>query len=309
MIRHILEIFPHGGFPSAAYFRLQAANTYLADFHPSSFALIDLTAYHSLYLDKRHLKDEISECFPNSHAFLYREIVFLFLHGMSDFDGLSALAEEFRLKVILSEELSDLFELPALYQTAREALDLMMDDRFHGGNVCTVAQLRTALLQGSGEATGSDLSGGAAARCLRPEKGYAVLQNALLLPHMQPFAEENLRCTFHPPQHRALPHPKNAEGFFHSAGRAASVRRSSLERIHDFISAERSGLLLHSPNMKLGAEHVEKGFFRAPKRNVLGSRLKELQRTEKHFLRRTHPPEKMAKTLFAPAGANSARLF
>lgn len=135
-----------GGFPSAAYFRLQAANTYLADFHPSSFALIDLTAYHSLYLDKRHLKDEISECFPNSHAFLYREIVFLFLHGMSDFDGLSALAEEFRLKVILSEGLSDLFELPALYQTAREALDLMMDDRFHGGNVCTVAQLRTALL-------------------------------------------------------------------------------------------------------------------------------------------------------------------
>ena len=142
ILMHLLD----GGFPSAAYFRLQAANTYLADFHPSSFALIDLTAYHSLYLGKRHLKDEISECFPNSHAFLYRGIVFLFLHGMADFDGLSALAEEFQLKVILSEGLSDLYELPALYQTAREALDLMIDERFHGSNVCTVAQLRTALL-------------------------------------------------------------------------------------------------------------------------------------------------------------------
>ena len=48
--------------------------------------------------------------------------------------------------MILSEGLSDLFELPALYQTAREALDLMIDERFHGSNVCTVAQLRTALL-------------------------------------------------------------------------------------------------------------------------------------------------------------------
>ena len=142
LLVHLLD----GGFPSAAYFRLQAANTYLADFHPSSFALIDLTAYHSLYLGKRHLKDEISECFPHSHAFLYRGIVFLFLHGMADFDGLSALAEEFQLKVILSEGLSDLFELPALYQTAHEALDLMIDERFHGSNVCTVAQLRTALL-------------------------------------------------------------------------------------------------------------------------------------------------------------------
>ena len=38
------------------------------------------------------------------------------------------------------------FELPALYRTAHEALELMMDHRFHSGSVCTVAQLRTPLL-------------------------------------------------------------------------------------------------------------------------------------------------------------------
>ena len=42
--------------------------------------------------------------------------------------------------------LGDLFSLPALYRTAHEALELMRDERFHSGNICTVAQLRTPLL-------------------------------------------------------------------------------------------------------------------------------------------------------------------
>ena len=35
---------------------------------------------------------------------------------------------------------------PKLYRTAREALELMTDERFHGELVCSVAQLRTPLL-------------------------------------------------------------------------------------------------------------------------------------------------------------------
>ena len=48
--------------------------------------------------------------------------------------------------MVMSDGLCDLFELPALYRTAHEALELMMDYRFHGGSVCMVAQLRTPLL-------------------------------------------------------------------------------------------------------------------------------------------------------------------
>ena len=142
ILMHLLD----GGFSSAPYFRLQASGTYLADFHPSSFALIDLTAYHNEYLGKRHLKDELGARFPQSHSFLYRGDVFLFLHGKPDFNGFTALAKEFQLKVVMSDGINDLFELPALYRTAHEALELMMDHRFHSGNVCTVAQLRTPLL-------------------------------------------------------------------------------------------------------------------------------------------------------------------
>ena len=135
-----------GGFSSAPYFRLQASGTYLADFHPTGFALIELTTYHNEYLGKRHLKDELGVIFPQSHSFLYRGDVFLFLHGNADFNSFSALAEEFQLKVVMSDGINDLFNLPALYRTAHEALELMTDRRFHSGNVCTVAQLRTPLL-------------------------------------------------------------------------------------------------------------------------------------------------------------------
>lgn len=142
VLMHLLD----GGFSSALYFQLQAAGTYLADFHPTGFALIDLTAYRNEYIGKRHLKDELDARFPKSHSFLYRGDVFLFLHGKEDFKDFSELAKEFGLKVVLSDDLDDLFKLPPLYRTAHEALELMTDSRFHSGNVCTVSQLRTPLL-------------------------------------------------------------------------------------------------------------------------------------------------------------------
>ena len=142
ILRHLLD----GGFPSAPYFQLQSAGTYLADFHPFAFALVDLTAYHSQYLGQRYLKEEMDATFPDSHAFVYKGAVFLFLSRQADIDRFSALAEEFQLNVAVSERIDDLFALPALYRTASEALALMTDERFHGGRVYTVAQLRTPLL-------------------------------------------------------------------------------------------------------------------------------------------------------------------
>ena len=120
ILRHLLD----GGFPSAPYFRLQISGTYLVDFHPLAFALIDLTVYHSGYLGQRHLKEEVTAIFLDSHSFLYKGNVMLFLHRREDMERFSALAEEFQLKVIVSEKIDDLFALPALYRTACEALAL-----------------------------------------------------------------------------------------------------------------------------------------------------------------------------------------
>ena len=142
ILMHLLD----GGFSSAAHFQLQASGTYLADFHPRAFALIDLETYHSAYMGKRHLKEELEAQIPDSHPFLYKGDVFLFLHREGDGDIFSELAEEFQLKILISAPIDDLFTLPQLYRTAREALELMKDERFHGEAVCTAQQLRTPLL-------------------------------------------------------------------------------------------------------------------------------------------------------------------
>ena len=142
ILMHLLD----GGFPSAAYFRLQASSTYLADFHPAAFALIDLAAYHALYLGKSQLKDELTYRFYASHPFLYQGDVILFLHEGYDPAGFDALVEEFHLKVVISGPITDLYGLPALYRTAREALDLVSDAGFCDGSVYHVEQLRTLLM-------------------------------------------------------------------------------------------------------------------------------------------------------------------
>ena len=142
ILMHLLD----GGFSSAAHFQLQASGTYLADFHPRAFALIDLETYHSAYMGKRHLKEELEAQIPDSHPFLYKGDVFLFLHREGDGDIFSELAEEFQLKILISAPIDDLFTLPQLYRTAREALELMKDARFHGEAVCSAQQLRTPLL-------------------------------------------------------------------------------------------------------------------------------------------------------------------
>ena len=154
ILMHLLE----GGFPSASYFRLQTVGTYLADFHPSAFALLDLTAYHSQYLGTRHLKEEIGERFPDSHSFLYKGDVFLFLYQDRDAAIFTELAGEFGLKVIVSEAIRDLYDLPVLYRAARDALDMIIASNYHGENVCSVSQLRTPLLLKNLESRGDLIS-------------------------------------------------------------------------------------------------------------------------------------------------------
>ena len=142
ILMHLLD----GGFSSAVHFQLQTSGTYLADFHPRAFALIDLETYHSAYMGKRHLKEELEAQIADSHPFLYEGDVFLFLRREGDGDIFSELAEEFQLKILISAPIDDLFTLPQLYRTAREALELMKDARFHGEAVCSAQQLRTPLL-------------------------------------------------------------------------------------------------------------------------------------------------------------------
>lgn len=139
---HLLD----GGFPAGSYFKLQTASTYLADFHPVAFALIDLSAYRTLYLGKNQLKDELTYRFYASHPFLYKGDAILFLHAGYERSAFDELVDEFHLKVVITEGVGDLYDLPALYRTTREALDIITDEGFHSGSVFTVADLAVPVL-------------------------------------------------------------------------------------------------------------------------------------------------------------------
>ena len=145
-VEDILVCLLNGGFSSQARFWLQASGTYLADFHPHAFALVDLTAYHAAHIGKRNLKDELRMRFGDAHPFLYKGDILFFLNSAGEEEALPSLAEQFQLNVFVSDPLDNLYDLPGLYCTAREALELMADERYHGSHVCHLSQLRCAVL-------------------------------------------------------------------------------------------------------------------------------------------------------------------
>ena len=117
----------------------------------------------------------------------------------------------------VGERSDDLFALPALYRTAREALSLMTDERFHGGRVYTVAQLRAPLLlknlEGQEDLIAQEVRTLAAHD---REKGTQYCETLYYYLICCRSLQKDLRSAFYPSKHRALPHPKNAGGILPS---------------------------------------------------------------------------------------------
>lgn len=115
ILMHLLD----GGFSSAAHFQLQASGIYLADFHPRAFALIDLETYHSAYMGKRHLKEELEAQIADSPPFYMRAMFFSSCAGRGMATSFPSLRRNFSLK-FLSLRRSTTFS-PSRSSTARRA--------------------------------------------------------------------------------------------------------------------------------------------------------------------------------------------
>lgn len=139
---HLLD----GGFQSQSYFKLQISSTYLADFHPFAFALIDPVAYHSQYNGKNLLKGELTYRFYESHPFLHKGKVFMFLQKGYDRKAFEDLAEEFHLKVVISNPIDELYDIPEMYNLVLEALNIVAGESIEQGNVFSVSQLAVPIM-------------------------------------------------------------------------------------------------------------------------------------------------------------------
>lgn len=122
VLLHLLE----GRFASEALFRAQAAAVGLSGFHPRRFALINLELYHSADLSENALRSALTGSFPDSRPMLYNGDVMLFLGGNPDLAELNRLAEQFRLRAVVSAPLENLFALPRSYAEAREILEYLL---------------------------------------------------------------------------------------------------------------------------------------------------------------------------------------
>lgn len=106
----ILTELLDGRFASEETFRLQAAGTFLANFSPTRFALIDLadtTANHN----NAHLLADLRQSYRASHPLIRNGCILLFLHEEQDISLLSGHLKAYRLRGVVSEPLAGLFAI------------------------------------------------------------------------------------------------------------------------------------------------------------------------------------------------------
>lgn len=119
-----------GEFTDEEHFKISAAATYLSNFHPERFALIDLrdcTPAAAAFLQTQ-LKNE----FHASHPFIYKGKTVMFLHGDHSMPRLAELAGQNGTPAAVSEKLNGIFSAERLYPAVTATLDYL-NEKGKGG--------------------------------------------------------------------------------------------------------------------------------------------------------------------------------
>lgn len=126
----ILAALFDGEFTDEEHFKISAAATYLSNFHPERFALIDLrdcTPAAAAFLQTQ-LKNE----FHASHPFIYKGKTVMFLHGDHSMPRLAELAGQNGTPAAVSEKLNGIFSAERLYPAVTATLNYL-NEKGKGG--------------------------------------------------------------------------------------------------------------------------------------------------------------------------------
>lgn len=141
-----------GEFTDEEHFKISASSTYLSNFHPERFALIDLrrcTPAAAAFLQTQ-LKNE----FHASHPFIYKGKTVMFLHGDHSMPRLAELAGQNGTTAAVSEKLDGIFSAARLYPAAAATLDYLNENGKGGalaftGDYTLLLTLRAAAEKGT----------------------------------------------------------------------------------------------------------------------------------------------------------------
>lgn len=121
----ILAALFDGEFTDEEHFNISASSTYLSNFHPERFALIDLR--HCTPAAAAFLQTQLKNEFHASHPFIYKGKTVMFLHGDHNMPRLAELAGQNGTTAAVSEKLNGIFSAARLYPAVTATLDYLKE--------------------------------------------------------------------------------------------------------------------------------------------------------------------------------------
>lgn len=148
----ILAALFDGKFSDEEHFKISAQATYLSNFNPERFALIDLK--HCTPAAAAFLQTQLQSEFHASHPFTYKGKTVMFLHEDHSTERLYEIAKRNGIEAVISSRLNGIFSAAALYSSVTATLDYLNERTISGTAVfaddyALLLLLRSALKNGA----------------------------------------------------------------------------------------------------------------------------------------------------------------
>lgn len=113
----ILEDLLEDKYQSKELFALHISGTYLAHFSPKHLVTIDFLDHIGLENIYPKLQAILTEHYHGSHPFFYKNRMLMFLHEDHDFRLFNEISKKFKLCIVISDVLENLYAIKYHYQT------------------------------------------------------------------------------------------------------------------------------------------------------------------------------------------------
>lgn len=121
----ILENLLEDKYTSEGLFYTQAAGTYLAHYAPKHLALIDFYEYPDIENVFHRLQTILTDYYHASHPFFHRNKIVMFLHEDHDFRFFHDVSKEFKVNIVISDKLKNLYDIKNHYGIMTEIADYL----------------------------------------------------------------------------------------------------------------------------------------------------------------------------------------
>lgn len=113
----------NGKFSDEEIFNLEISGTFLSHFHPTRYALIDFSYDSQDIARGEYLREKLARDFHASQPLFYNGKIIIFLHEDHDMNFLRQLADEYKLRAVVSGSLDTLYSMKKSFKAVSDTLD------------------------------------------------------------------------------------------------------------------------------------------------------------------------------------------